>query len=58
MILVVDKGKSVDPGLFVEVHEHPLLQLVLAVVDGDGVVVPVEPVDQGLDGRLLEVAQH
>ena len=44
--------------LLVEVHQHPLLQLVLAVVDGDGVVVPVEAVDQGLNGWLLEVAQH
>ena len=58
MVFVVDQGESVDPRLLVEVHQHPLLQLVLAVVDGNGVVVPVEAVDKGLNGRLLEVTQH
>ena len=58
MVLVVDQGESVNPRLLVEVHQHPLLQLVLAIVDGDGVVVPVEAVDKGLNGRLLEVTQH
>ena len=58
MVLVVDQGESINPGLLVKVHKHPLLQLVLAVVDGDGVVVTVEAVDQRMDGRLLQVAQH
>ena len=53
MFLVVGECESIKPGLLVEVHQHPLFQLVLAVVDGDGVVVPVQAVDQRLDGRLL-----
>ena len=43
------------PVPLVQVHEHLLLELVLAVVDDDGVVVPVEPVDEGLDAGLVEV---
>lgn len=35
---------------------HLLLELVLAVVDYDGVVVAVEPVDERLDGGLVQVA--
>ncbi len=30
-ILVVSKGEAVRPGLLVEVHQHPLLQLVLPI---------------------------
>ena len=58
MFLVVCQCETVKPRLFVQVHQHPLFQLVLAVVDGDGVVVPVQAVDQRLDGRLLQVTQH
>lgn len=38
-----------------QVQEHFLLQVVLRVADVDGVVVPVEVVDKGLDGGLAEV---
>jgi hypothetical protein len=58
MFLVISESETVHPGLLVEVHQHPLFQLVLAVVDGDGVVVAVEAVDQSLDRRLLQVTQH
>ena len=58
MFLVVGECESIKPGLLVEVHQYPLFQLVLAVVDGDGIVVPVQAVDQRLDGRLLQVTQH
>ena len=34
-----------------------LFKLVLAVVDGDGVVVSVEAVYKGLYGRFVEVTQ-
>ena len=57
MVVVVHEGEPVHPALLVEVHQHALLQLVLAVVDRDGVVVPVQAVDQGLDGGLLQVAK-
>jgi len=40
-----------------EIHKHILLESRLAVVDADRVVVPVEAVDKGLDGRLVEVTQ-
>ena len=58
MFLVVGECESIKPRLLVEVHQHPLFQLVLAVVDGDGVVVPVQAVDQCLDGGLVQVTQH
>jgi len=29
-LLVISEGESVRPGLLVQVHQHPLLQLVLA----------------------------
>ena len=45
MAVVVFERESVDPGLFVEVHQHFLFQLVFPVVDGDGVVVSVQTVD-------------
>ena len=38
-------------------RQHPLLQRVLAVVDGDRVVVPVEAVDEGLDRGFVQVPQ-
>ena len=40
--------QAVRPGLGLQVHEHALLQLVLAVADRDAVVVPVQAVDQRL----------
>ena len=49
MFFVVCERESVHPRLLVKVHQHSLLQLVLAVVDGDGVVVTVQPVNQGLN---------
>ena len=58
MLLVVCQCETVKPRLLVEVHQHPLFQLVLTVVDRDGVVVPVQAVNQGLDGRLVQVTQH
>ena len=58
MILVVCECETVKPGLLVEVHQHSLFQLILSVVDGDGVVVAIQSVDQRLDGRLVQVTQH
>ena len=58
MFLVVCQCETVKPRFFVQVHQHPLFQLVLAVVDGDGVVVPVQAVNQCLDGGLVQVTQH
>mmetsp|Transcript_3158 Transcript_3158/g.12678 ORF Transcript_3158/g.12678 Transcript_3158/m.12678 type:complete len:233 (+) Transcript_3158:326-1024(+) len=44
------------PSAPVQVHEHLLLQLVLPVVDHNGVVVAVEAVDQRLDAGLVQLA--
>ena len=41
-----------------EIHQHGLLKLCLAIVDCNGVVVPVEAMDERLYAGLLEVAQH
>ncbi len=58
MFFVVCEREAVHPRLLVEVHQHSLLQFVLAVVDGDGVIVTVQPVNQGLDRGLLKVAKN
>ena len=42
MLIVVSESESVHPTLLVQVHQHPLLQLVLSVVDGNGVVMSNE----------------
>ena len=39
-ISVLPQSKPVDPVLLVEIHQHGLLQLCLAVVDCNGVVMP------------------
>ena len=48
MLAEVLEGEARGPGLLVEVQQHLLLQLVLAVVNGDRVVVTVQSVNQGL----------
>ncbi len=58
MIFVICEREAVHPRLLVEVHQHSLLQFVLAVVDGDGVIVTIQPVNQGLDWRLLKVTKN
>lgn len=55
VLIEILKGQARGPGFFVEVQQHLLLQLILAVADGNRVIVAVEPVNQGLDGGLLEV---
>mmetsp|Transcript_13927 Transcript_13927/g.34321 ORF Transcript_13927/g.34321 Transcript_13927/m.34321 type:complete len:229 (+) Transcript_13927:118-804(+) len=57
VLLEVLQHQARRPRLLAQVEQHALLQLVLPVVDGDGVVVAVEAVDERLDGGLVEVAQ-
>lgn len=45
------------PDVLVQVHQHVLLETGLAVVDGNAVVVAVETVDEGLNGRLVQMTQ-
>jgi hypothetical protein len=40
-----------------QVHEHILLERGFAVPDADGIVMTIEAVDEGLDGRFVEVAE-
>ena len=47
--------EALGPVLLVQVEEHALLELRLAIRDRDRVVVAVQAVDQGLDRRLLQV---
>ena len=56
MSRVIFQGQSINPALFVQVQQHLLLKLVLAVVDRNRVVVAVQAVDQGLDAGLVQVA--
>mmetsp|Transcript_3142 Transcript_3142/g.7971 ORF Transcript_3142/g.7971 Transcript_3142/m.7971 type:complete len:340 (-) Transcript_3142:11-1030(-) len=55
VLLEVSSLETVRPVLLVKVHKHLLLELALAVRNRDGIVVPVQPVDQSLYGGLVEV---
>mmetsp|Transcript_46170 Transcript_46170/g.143021 ORF Transcript_46170/g.143021 Transcript_46170/m.143021 type:complete len:272 (+) Transcript_46170:250-1065(+) len=55
MLLEAVELQAVLPLLPAQVQQHLLLQVVLPVVDGDGVVVPVQAVDERRDRRLVEV---
>ena len=39
VLLVVPQSEPVHPTLLVQIHQHSLLQLVLPVVDGDGIIM-------------------
>ena len=56
MLLVLAHLQPCGPVLLVQIHEHLLLQIVLPPVDHQRVVVSVQAVDAGLDGRLLQEA--
>mmetsp|Transcript_31889 Transcript_31889/g.93710 ORF Transcript_31889/g.93710 Transcript_31889/m.93710 type:complete len:331 (+) Transcript_31889:2125-3117(+) len=56
VVLELVDGQSGGPVPLVQIHQHLLLQFVLPVIDDDGVVVPVEAVDEGLDRRLVQMA--
>ena len=38
-----------------QIHEHRLLKLSFSVVDGNRIVVPVEAMDEGLNGGFVNV---
>ena len=58
VLIVIHEREVVIPGLFIQIHEHPLLKLIVPAIDNDGIVVPVEAVDQGLDGGSLQMTHH
>lgn len=43
--------------MFVQIHQHILLQPRLSIIDPNAVIVPVETVDEGLDGGFVEVTE-
>lgn len=49
MCVEVFEHETVDPLLLMQVQQHLLLEFVLAIVDGDGIVVAVESMDQCLE---------
>merc|ERR1712139_506663 len=51
------EAQAREPLALVQVQEHLLLQLVLAVRDVERVVLPVQAVDDGGEARLLEVPE-
>jgi len=57
VLVVILQVETFHPRCFVQVQQHLLLQLVLAVIDGDGVVMSVQAVDQRLDAWFLEMAE-
>ena len=58
MFVIIHECEAITPALFIQIHEHPLLELIFPVVNGNGVVVSVEAMDQCLDGGLLEMSEH
>lgn len=56
MNVEVAQFQTLRPVSFVQVHEHRLLEFRFPVVDGDGIIMPVQAVNEGLDGRFVDVA--
>jgi hypothetical protein len=44
----VPELQTLCPISFVEVHQHRLLQFGLAIINGDRIIVTIQPVDEGL----------
>ena len=40
MVIIVTESETINPTFLIQVHQHSLFQLILAVVDGNGVIVP------------------
>ena len=55
MMFIGLEGKPVGPILLVKVHEHLLLQFVLAVINDDGVIVAIEAMNECLNGGFVEM---
>ena len=49
--------QRLGPDLLVQVHQHVLFQPGFPVVDANAVVMPVEAVDQRLDGGFVQVSE-
>lgn len=52
----VSQRESLRPIPLVQVHEHALFQLRFPVVDRNRVIMPVQAVDKGLNGGLVDVS--
>ena len=53
--LEVPQPQTLRPIPLVQIHQHRLLQLRLPVVHGDRVIMPVQPMDQGLNAGLVDM---
>lgn len=56
LILEVFQRKTLRPIPLVQVHQHRLLELRLAIVHRNGVIVPIEAMNESLDGRLVDMS--
>ena len=54
LLLIVTTLEAFTPEHLVQIQQHFLLKIILAVVDGDGVIVPVQTTYKGLNRRLLQ----
>ena len=54
LLLIVTTLEAFTPEHLVQIQQHFLLKIILAVVDSNGVVVPVQTTYQCLDGWLLQ----
>ena len=46
MTIIIIQRQTINPRLFVQIHQHSLFQFVFAVVDGNRVVVSVEAMNE------------
>ena len=53
---IIRDGEAFGPLLLVQVGQHLLLELILAIVDSKRVVVAVETMNERLDGGLVQVS--
>jgi hypothetical protein len=55
VLLKVLGHQSAFPVLTVDIQQHLALQVILTVINVERIVVAVQPVDQGLDGRTVQM---
>lgn len=55
MHIKISQSQPLRPIPLVQIHQHTLLQLRFPIVHRDAVIVPVQPVDERLDGGFVDV---
>lgn len=51
----ISQLKAFRPVSFVQVHQHGLLKVRLAIVDSNGIIMPIKSVDECLYRRLVNM---